>query len=122
MTDSTGTPATTTATKAPPTPTTAQQLGSIIKSARDIMRKHRGLNGDLDRFPMLTWLLVLKCLGGDERAREAEAQLAGHRFFPAIEAPYRWRDWASREDGRSGDDLIMFINAEEGRRPDGSIG
>jgi len=28
--------------------TTAQQLGSLIKSARDIMRKDKGLNGDLD--------------------------------------------------------------------------
>jgi len=34
--------------------TTAQQLGSLIKSARDIMRKDKGLNGDLDRLPMLT--------------------------------------------------------------------
>ena len=31
--------------------TTAQQLGSLIKSARDIMRKDKGLNGDLDRLP-----------------------------------------------------------------------
>ena len=28
--------------------TTAQQLGSLIKSARDIMWKDKGLNGDLD--------------------------------------------------------------------------
>ena len=28
---------------------TAQALGSLIKSARDIMRKDKGLNGDLDR-------------------------------------------------------------------------
>src|SRR5437016_4996857 len=28
--------------------TTAQQLGSLIKSARDIMRKDKGLNGALD--------------------------------------------------------------------------
>jgi type I restriction enzyme M protein len=34
--------------------TTAQQLGSLVKSARDIMRKDKGLNGDLDRLPMLT--------------------------------------------------------------------
>ena len=33
---------------------TAQSLASIIKSARDIMRKDKGLNGDLDRLPMLT--------------------------------------------------------------------
>ncbi len=31
------------------TVTTAQQLGSIVKSVRDIMRKDKGLNGDLDR-------------------------------------------------------------------------
>ena len=34
--------------------TTAQRLGSVVKSARDIMRKDKGLNGDLDRLPMLT--------------------------------------------------------------------
>jgi type I restriction enzyme M protein len=28
--------------------TTGQALGSLIKSARDIMRKDKGLNGDLD--------------------------------------------------------------------------
>ena len=42
--------------------TTTQQLGSLIKSARDIMRKDKGLNGDLDRLPMLTWILFLKFL------------------------------------------------------------
>ena len=37
-------------TKAAAAPqTTAQQLGSLIKSARDIMRKDKGLSGDLDR-------------------------------------------------------------------------
>ncbi len=37
--------------------TTAQRLGSVIKSARDIMRKDKGLNGELDRLPQLTWIL-----------------------------------------------------------------
>ncbi len=32
-------------------PTTAQSLGALLKSARDIMRKDKGLNGDLDRLP-----------------------------------------------------------------------
>lgn len=40
--------------------TTAQQLGSILKSCRDIMRKDKGLNGDLDRLPMITWIMFLK--------------------------------------------------------------
>jgi hypothetical protein len=29
-----------------PQPTTAQSLGSLLKSARDIMRKDKGLKGD----------------------------------------------------------------------------
>lgn len=32
--------------------TTAQSLGALLKSARDIMRKDKGLNGDLDPMPM----------------------------------------------------------------------
>ncbi len=73
--------------------TTAQSLGSLLKSARDIMRKEKGLNGDLDRLPLLTWIMFLKFLDDLELQREEEAALAGTRFRPAIEPPYRWRDW-----------------------------
>jgi type I restriction enzyme M protein len=34
-----------------------------LKSVRNIMRKDKGLNGDLDRIPMLTWIMLLKFLG-----------------------------------------------------------
>src|SRR5512146_2386208 len=78
---------------------TAQQLGSIIKSCRDIMRKDKGLNGDLDRLPMLTWIMFLKFLDDMEEIRAEEAVLAGERFRPAIEPPYRWRDWAASGNG-----------------------
>jgi type I restriction enzyme M protein len=40
--------------------TTAQQLSTLIKSARDILRKDKGLNGDIDRLPLLTWVMFLK--------------------------------------------------------------
>ena len=103
-------------------PTTAQSLGSLVKSARDIMRKDKGLNGDLDRLPMLTWVMFLKFLDDSERMREQESQLAGEKFVPAIAAPYRWRDWASKADGITGDELIAFINQEECIRPDGTRG
>src|SRR5216110_3669327 len=90
---------------------TAQQLGSIVKSSRDIMRKDKGLNGDLDRLPMLTWVLFLKFLDDMEQLREDDATIAGERFQPAIEPPYRWRDWADQPDTMlTGDDLIAFIN------------
>jgi type I restriction enzyme M protein len=102
--------------------TTAQSLASIIKSARDLMRKDKGLNGDLDRLPMLTWIMFLKFLDDMERQRETEAIMAGKRFRPAIEPPYRWRDWAAKEDGVTGDELIAFINQDEAVRPDGTKG
>src|ERR1041384_7723275 len=44
------------------TPTTAQRFGALLKSARDTMRKDKGLNGDLDRLPLLTWVMFLKFL------------------------------------------------------------
>jgi type I restriction enzyme M protein len=102
--------------------TTAQQLGSLIKSARDIMRKDKGLSGDLDRLPMLTWIMFLKFLDDMERLREDEAKYPGRRFRPAIEPPYRWRDWAAKEDGITGNELIAFINQDEAVRPDGTKG
>jgi hypothetical protein len=79
----------------PISPATAQSLGALLKSARDIMRKDKGLNGDLDRLPMLTWIMFLKFLDDLELQREEEVKLAGKSFKPAIEAPYRWRDWAA---------------------------
>ena len=42
-------------------PTTAQSLGALLKSARDIMRKDKGLNGDLDRLPIACSAAVLGC-------------------------------------------------------------
>jgi type I restriction enzyme M protein len=102
--------------------TTAQSLGSLIKTCRDIMRKDKGLTTDLDRLPMLTWIMFLKFLDDMEHFREAEAKLAGKRFYPVIEAPYRWRDWATKPDGVTGDALINFITNEETIRSDGSRG
>jgi type I restriction enzyme M protein len=101
---------------------TAQQLGSLIKSARDIVRKDKGLNGDLDRLPMLTWIMFLKFLDDLEQIRETDAKLAGKRFRHTIEPPYRWRDWAAKPDGITGDELIAFVNNEEARGPDGKKG
>ncbi len=104
-------------------PTTSQSLGSLLKSARDIMRKDKGLNGDLDRLPMLTWIMFLKFLDDLEAQREGVAKAKGERFRAAIEAPYRWRDWAAKRDGITGDELLAFINQDSAvARPDGTKG
>src|SRR5262252_7048509 len=103
-------------------PTTAQSLVALLKSARDLMRKDKGLNGDLDRLPLLTWIMFLKFLDDLELEREDEAALAGAPFRTAIEAPYRWRDWAADAKGITGDELLAFINQDETVRPDGTRG
>lgn len=102
--------------------TTAQKLGSVIKSARDIMRKDKGLNGELDRLPQLTWILFLKLLDDSENLRQTEAELEGIAYKPTIDPPYRWRDWAADDEGISGDKLRNFINNDEADLPDGTRG
>jgi type I restriction enzyme M protein len=102
--------------------TTAQRLGSLIKSARDIMRKDKGLNGDLDRLPMLTWVMFLKFLDDIERIHEQRALLGSKAYRSTIESPYRWRDWAAIEEGITGPELLAFVDQEEAIRPDGTKG
>ena len=110
------------AVTAPREQTTAQRLDHIIKSARKIMRKDKGLNGDLDRLPMLTWIMFLKFLDDMERVEETKAALAGADYRAVIDPPYRWRDWAAPADGMTGPDLLAFLVNEEAERPDGSRG
>jgi type I restriction enzyme M protein len=87
-------------------PTPQARLAAIIKSARDDMRKDAGLNGDLDRIPQLAWLLFLRAFDGLEQNRE----VTDPGFRPAIQAPYRWRDWAEEPNGPTGDALLKFVN------------
>ncbi|MHB8235969.1 MAG: class I SAM-dependent DNA methyltransferase [Acidithiobacillus ferrivorans] len=102
--------------------TTRDNLSALIGSARKILRKDKGLNGDVDRLPLLTWVMFLKFLDDLEVVHEEEAELDGKPYHPIVEAPYRWRDWAAREDGLTGDELLAFINQDECHRADGSRG
>lgn len=98
--------------------TTAQRLSGIIKSCRKIMRKDKGMNGDADRLPMLTWIMFLKFLDDNEQLQEFNAELEGKKYKPAIARPYRWRDWA-KDKNLTGDDLLAFINNEKVKLADG---
>jgi type I restriction enzyme M protein len=102
--------------------TTAERLGTVIKSCRQIMRKDKGLSGDLDRLPLLTWVMFLKFLDDMEQIEASRAKMRRTKYRSTIEPPYRWRDWAARENGVTGPELIAFINQEEARRPDGKKG
>lgn len=104
------------------TQTTAQRLDAIVKSARKTMRKDKGLNGDLDRLPMLTWIMFLKFLDDMERIEEQRSEISGTVFRGVVDSPYRWRDWAAQVDGITGPDLIAFLTAERTELPDGTKG
>ena len=99
--------------------TTAQKLSAVVKSARDIMRTDKGLNGELDRLPQLTWIMFLKLLDDSEKLLEADAVLDKIEYKPTIKLPYRWRDWAANENFTS-DMLKSFINNDEAILPDGN--
>ena len=79
--------------------TPAQRLSGIIKRCRQIMRKDKGLNGDADRLPMLTWLMFLKFMDDMEQEQETKALLNDKKYSHVIENPYRWRDWAKNDCG-----------------------
>lgn len=102
--------------------TTPQRLAATIKSARNIMRKDKGLNGDLDRLPMLTWLMFLKFIEDTEEDRKTMVELQNKRYKPLLEYPYRWSDWAAPKDGLTGEDLLAFVNQERAKGPDGKEG
>lgn len=86
--------------------TSQARLGAIIKRVRDIMRKDAGLNGDLDRIPHIAWLLFLKALDD----LDAERAIVEDDYSPLLAKPYRWGNWAGDRAGRTGDDLLMFVN------------
>ena len=79
------------------------------------MRKDKGLNGDVDRLPMLTWIMFLKFLDDMERVRSDEAALGGqavptcHRCAISLaglepaNSDSRRRRPAQRDDGRRAD-------------------
>jgi type I restriction enzyme M protein len=86
------------------------------------MRKDKGLSTDLDRLPMLTWIMFLKFLDDMEEIEQSKAELRGEKYRPAIEPPYRWRDWAAPAGGMTGRDLLAFINQDEATLPNGKRG
>jgi type I restriction enzyme M protein len=87
---------------------TRAEISSALKSARDIMRKDAGLNGDLDRLPQLSWLLFLRVFS--ERVDEFRA-MEDLDYEPALDEPYRWETWGTNEDF-TGDTFLKFVNED----------
>lgn len=79
---------------------------ALIKGLRNIMRGDHNVSGDAQRMEQIAWLLFLKVF--DDREKEFEAFEKG--YTSPIPKHLKWRTWAAPQDGRTGAELIRFIN------------
>jgi type I restriction enzyme M protein len=93
---------------AQPKKRTRAELQSAIKSARDIMRKDAGLNGDLDRLPQLSWILFLRAF---DVCVEQERAAENLEYERAIAEPYDWESWGARTEF-TGNEFLEFVNTK----------
>jgi type I restriction enzyme M protein len=81
-------------------------ISNVIKSIQDIMRKDAGVDGDAQRISQLGWMLFLKIFDDHEKQQE----LISDEYTSPMPDQYRWRNWASDEEGITGDALLEFID------------
>lgn len=63
---------------------TRNDLRAAIKQARRILRKDDGISTDIERLPLLTWLMFLKFLDENETQAEQVAALTGRPYSPLL--------------------------------------
>ena len=73
---------------------TRTAVNGVIKSVCDVMRRSN-CAGALQYIPEISWLLFLRILDERDELAELNAHQKGTTYRPVIDAPYRWRDWAS---------------------------
>ena len=89
-----------------------------IYAVCDIMRRSNCASA-LQYIPELTWILFLRILDEREAGEAERAAAVGSPFKPALQAPYRWRDWAAPDGAKrtalqSGvrGDVFQFVNGD----------
>ena len=70
------------------------------------MRKDPGVDGDAQRISQMTWMIFLKVFDAMEEEKEAE----NSKYKSPLPEKIRWRNWASDDEGITGDELLDFIN------------
>ncbi len=83
-----------------------KNIGNIIKTLQNIMRKDQGVSGDAQRIEQLGWLLTLKII--DDKDKEAE--LLNAKYRSCIPKELQWRSWAENPEGMTGDELKNFVD------------
>lgn len=81
---------------------------NIVKSIQDIMRQDVGVDGDAQRISQLCWMFFLKII--DDQDQQLELMQDGYKS--PIPEKLQWRSWAADPEGRTGEELLTFINGE----------
>src|SRR5450830_922410 len=81
-------------------------VSNVVKTIQDIMRKDAGTYGDAQRLEQLGWMFFLKIF--DDREKEVEL-LRGNYKSP-LPRSLRWSNWATDEEGITGEALLDFVN------------
>ncbi|KYG72656.1 DNA methyltransferase [Roseivirga spongicola] len=79
---------------------------STLKSIQDIMRQDAGVDGDAQRISQLVWMIFLKIFDD----KEQEWELLEDNYQSPVPERLRWQQWASDEEGLTGDELLEFVN------------
>ncbi|MBD3386416.1 N-6 DNA methylase [candidate division KSB1 bacterium] len=83
-----------------------KNIGNIIKTLQNIMRKDPGVSGDAQRIEQLGWMISLKIL--DDKDQELE--LLNENYTSPIPENIQWRAWAADDEGMTGIELQEFID------------
>lgn len=71
------------------------------------MRRDPGVDGDAQRISQMTWMIFLKVFDAMEEEKEAE-----NGYNSPLPEKIRWRNWASDEEGITGQELLDFVNKD----------
>jgi len=85
-----------------------KNIGNIIKTLQNIMRKDPGVSGDAQRIEQLGWMISLKIL--DDKDKEIE--LFNEKYVSPVPKKLQWRNWAADDEGITGEELKEFIDRE----------
>lgn len=83
-----------------------KNIGNIIKTLQNIMRKDQGVSGDAQRIEQLGWLITLKIIDD----KDTEMELIQDYYKSSIPKKLQWRNWADNSEGMTGDELKEFID------------
>ena len=81
-------------------------ISGIVKSTRNKMRQDVGTASDELRILQLSWMLFLKIFSDKDK----ELELIQETYVSPIPEALHWEEWASDDEGMTGDELINFVD------------